>query len=241
MNIRDSTVLHEVSRKGLVDFARLLLQYGADPCIRNVNKQTCFDYAENFPVILELFEPYKQNIKPIIETQDTPEQLIERIIKVGYSRFLFSPCSEEEIADLENRNRVELPESYKKFLRIMGKGAGGFLKNDHWEVFYDDFNDWLGIGYFKITEAEYHEYTQEEIELSLNAPKNFFVFATRLADNPLGFFIDGIDEDPDVYMSDDYGTEIKFHGSTFWKFIQDMVEYYEYHHDPNRFSRNRSR
>lgn len=159
---------------------------------------------------------------------------------MGYSRSQFIPCSEAEIADLERRNRVKLPEAYKKFLRIMGKGAGGFLKNDHWEVFYDDFvDDWLGIDYFKIPEEEYHECTQEEIDLSLNAPKNFFVFATRLADNPLGFFIDGVDEDPDIYMTDDYGAEMKFHGSTFWKYIQNMVEYYEFYRDPNRFSRNK--
>ena len=239
-DVGDSTVLHEVSRKGLIDFVKLLLDYGADPCIRNVSKQTCFDSAANFPEILELFEPYKQYIQPLIETQDTPEQLIERIIKVGYSRSQFIPCSEAEIADLERRNRVKLPEAYKKFLRIMGKGAGRFLKNDHWEVFYDDFvDDWLGIDYFKIPEEEYHECTQEEIDLCLNAPKNFFVFATRLADNPLGFFIDGVDEDPDIYMTDDYGAEIKFFGSTFWKYIQNMVEYYEFYRDPNRFSRNR--
>ena len=239
-DVTDSTVLHKVSRKGLVNFVNLLLQYDADPCIRNVSKQTCFDCAESFPEILELFEPYRQNIEQLIEIQDTPEQLIERIIKVGYLRSQFKPCSAEEIADLERRNRVKLPESYKKFLRIMGKGAGGFLTNDHWEVFYDDFFDnWLGIDYFKISEAEYPEYTQEEIELSLNAPKNFFVFATRLSDNPLGFFVDSVDEDPDIYMADDYGTEIKFHGSTFWKYIQSMVEYYEYFRNPNRFSRNK--
>lgn len=124
----------------------------------------------------------------------------------------------------------------------MGRGAGGFFKGDHWEIFYDDFVDnWLGIDYFKIPEEDHHNCTPEEIELSLSAPKNFFVFATRLGDNPLGFFVDGEDEDPDIYMTDDYGSEIKKYGSTFWKYIQEMVEYYEYYRDPNRFSRNRNR
>ena len=67
-DVRDSTILHEVSRKDLVDFAKLLLEYGADPCIRNVSKRTCFESASNFPEILELFEPYKQNLQPLVET-----------------------------------------------------------------------------------------------------------------------------------------------------------------------------
>ncbi len=133
-----------------MSFVLCPLDNGANPGIHNVNKQTCFDGAENFPKILELFKPYKQNIEPLIETQATLEQLIERIIKGGYWRSLFVPCSVKEIADLEKRNRVKLPESYKKFLRIMGKGAGTFLKNDHWQAFYNDFDDWLGIDHFKI-------------------------------------------------------------------------------------------
>ncbi|MEM8830306.1 MAG: ankyrin repeat domain-containing protein [Cyanobacteria bacterium P01_G01_bin.19] len=236
-NVYGSTALHTASLRGLTDFVELLLQYGADPCIRNVGKKNSFDLAANYPDILELFEPYRANLKPLVEIQDSPEKLIERLLKIGFvERSQLIPCSEAEIADLEARNRVKLPESYKKFLRIMGKGAGHFLKSDHWEIFYSDFDDWLGVDFYKIPEAEYQEYTQAEIDFSLSIPSNFFVFATRLGDFPLGFFADGKDDDPDIYLWE-HESEIKFWGKTFWKFFQEMVEYYEFHCDPNKFSK----
>ncbi|MEM7593149.1 MAG: ankyrin repeat domain-containing protein [Cyanobacteria bacterium P01_A01_bin.83] len=232
-----STVLHDASRKGLTEFVELLLKYGADPCIRHVGKKSCFETASDFPEILQLFEPYKHNLKPVIEVQDSPERLIERLLKIGFvDRSQFQPCSEAEIRDLEIRNRVQLPESYKKFLRIMGKGAGYFLKSDHWEVFYADFNDWLGVDFYKIPEAEYDQCTQQEIDFSLSVPDNFFVFATRLGDYPLGFFADGIDQDPDIYLLE-YESELELWGETFWKFFQEMVEHYEYYCDSSKFSK----
>lgn len=87
-------------------------------------------------------------------------------------------------------------------------------------------------------EDKYDEYSQAEIDLSLKIPDNFFVFATRQADYPLGFIADGIDQDPDIYMVDESKLEIKLWGTTFWEFIQDMIEYYEFYLDPNKFSRN---
>ena len=236
-NVYGHTVLHEASRKGLTEFVKLLLKYGADPCIRNVNKESCFESASKFPEILQLFEPYQQNLKPVVEIQDSPEKLIERLLKIGFvDRSEFIPCSEAEIEDLETRNKIKLPESYKKFLRIMGKGAGNFLKSDAWEAFYPDFNDWLGVGFYNIPEAELELCTQSEIDFSLSVPNNFFIFATRYGDFPLGFFADGIDNDPDIYLLEDE-SEMKFWGKTFWKFFQDMVEYYEFLCDPNKFSK----
>ena len=237
-SVDESTALHEASYKGLTEFVRLLLKYDANPCIRDVGKKSCFEYAKNFTEILELFEPYRDNLQPVIETQDSPERLVERLLNIGFvDRSKFKPCTEAEIIDLENRNRVRLPESYKKFLRIMGKGAGWFLKSDHWEVFYPDFDDWLGVDYFKIPEAEYHQCTQKEIDLSLSVPDNFFVFATRLGDYPLGFFADGTNEDPDIYTINNDESNLKFWGKSFWKFFQDMVEYYEYYCDRNKHSK----
>lgn len=235
-----STVIYRDSQEKkdeAFEILKILLESGADPCIRNVNKESCFESASKFPEILQLFEPYQQNLKPVVEIQDSPEKLIERLLKIGFvDRSEFIPCSEAEIEDLEKRNKIELPESYKKFLRTMGKGAGNFLKSDAWEAFYSDFNDWLGVGFYNIPEAELELCTQSEIDFSLSVPDNFFIFATRYGDFPLGFFADGIDNDPDIYLLE-YESEMKFWGKTFWKFFQDMVEYYEFLCDPNKFSK----
>ena len=114
----------------------------------------------------------------------------------------------------------------------MGNGAGWFLKSDHWEVFYLDFvkydgYKWLGVDFFKIPEADLHEYTQKDRDLSANVPSNFFVFATRSGYYPLGFFADDTDKDPDVYTTNDDESGLKIWGNTFWKFFQEMVEDYE--------------
>ena len=211
-NVYGYTVLHVASQKGLTKFVKLLLKHSADPCIRNVGKKSCFELAAQFPEILQLFEPYHQNLKPVVEIQDSPKKLIERLLAIGFvDRSEFIPCSEAEIEDLEIRNKVKLPESYKKFLRIMGKGAGNFLKSDGWEAFYKDFDDWLGVGFYNIPEAELELCTQSEIDYSLTVPDNFFVFATRYGDYPLGFFADGIDDDPDIYLLEDE-SEMKLWG-----------------------------
>ena len=188
-SVDGTTALHTASLRGLTDFVKLLLKYGADPCIYHRGQKSCFDYVENYPDIVELFEPYKDNLKPLIEIQDSPEKLIERLLNIGFvEQSEFIPCTEAEIEDLEQRNRVKLPESYKKFLRIMGISAGNFLKSDHWEVFYSDFYNLLGVDFYKIPEDQLNDCTQAEIDFVSNIPDNFFIFATRLADYPLGFF-----------------------------------------------------
>ncbi len=238
-SVDGTTALHTASLRGMTDFVELLLKYGADPCIYHLGKKSCFDYVENYPDIVELFEPYKVNLKPLVEIQDSPEKLIERLLNIGFvERSQFVPCAEAEIEDLEQRNRVKLPESYKKFLRIMGISAGNFLKSDHWEVFYSDFDDWLGVDFYKIPEDQLDDCTQAEIDFSLSVPDRFFIFATRLGDFPLGFFADGKDDDPDIYLLE-HESEMKFWGKTFWKFFQDMVEYYEFYCDPNKFSKTK--
>lgn len=39
-------------------------------------------------------------------------------------------CSDEEIAALESKYRVKLPQSYRRFLEVMGKNAGLLFRHD---------------------------------------------------------------------------------------------------------------
>jgi hypothetical protein len=117
---------------------------------------------------------------------------------------------------------VKLPGEYKKFLRVMGHGAGSFLISDHWSAFMESFDDYLGKHFFEFSESIKH-------------PENFFVFASRMGDNNLGFFADGLNDDPEIYEIDDDGNIEKYYDS-FWGFIQEMVEYYEYYQNPQKFT-----
>src|SRR2546423_1438506 len=63
----------------------------------------------------------------------------DRLLSLGVVRAdELRPCSAEEIATIEYAVSVRLPESYQVFLRSTGRGAGPFLKSDHWNAFYDD-------------------------------------------------------------------------------------------------------
>jgi hypothetical protein len=46
-------------------------------------------------------------------------------------------CSDEEIARLERRYSVNLPESYRSFLKVMGHRSGRLFRYDHWAGTYE--------------------------------------------------------------------------------------------------------
>jgi ankyrin repeat protein len=220
-----STVLHKFI--GIRRVVELLLSHGADPCIRNAWGQSCFDIAERAD-ILDLFEPYKAKLKAFHKQQDDLDELIQRLIVAGVvRREEFLPCSEEEVANLEKEHGFKLPTEYRKFLRLMGNGAGRFLISDHWFAFMKSFDDYLG-----------KHFVEWEPEALKSTPDNFFVFASRMGDWNLGFVADGSTEDPDIYGVDYEGNMTKVYDSL-WEFIQDMVEYYEYHQDPEGFTQKR--
>jgi uncharacterized protein len=219
-----NTVLHVAVQRRYKSIIELLLSHGADPCIRDAWGTSCFDCTDDEST-LALLAPYKSNLLEIYKKQDNFETLIERLIATRQStRNQFIPCTEKEIINLEISQGVKLPEEYKKFLRVMGHGAGSFLISDHWSAFMESFDDFLGKHFFECEDEE-----------PLKQPENFFVFASRMGDSNLGFFADGLNNDPEIY-SIDYDGNIKKCYDSFWGFIQEMVEYYEYYQNPKRFT-----
>ncbi len=229
-NAYGTTVLHMAVEKKLLSIVKLLLNYNADPCIRDDSGNSCFECTDN-KAILALLEPHKANLVEYVKNQDDFESLIERLIATGETtRSEFVPCSEEEIKKLEKTHNVILPEEYKRFLRVMGNGAGSFLKSDHWDAFLPSFGDFLGKHFF--------EYEDDELEEEpVIPPDNFFVFASRMGDWNLGLIADGTTDDPIIYRIDDEGN-IEKAFETIWGFIQEMVEYYEFYLDPKRFTQS---
>jgi SMI1-KNR4 cell-wall/Ankyrin repeat/Ankyrin repeats (many copies) len=223
-NRSGNTVLHVAVQRRYKSIIELLLSHGADPCIRDAWGTSCFDCTDDEST-LALLAPYKSNLLEIYKKQDNFETLIERLIATRQStRNQFIPCTEKEIINLEISQGVKLPEEYKKFLRVMGHGAGSFLISDHWSAFMESFDDFLGKHFFECEDEE-----------PLKQPENFFVFASRMGDSNLGFFADGLNNDPEIY-SIDYDGNIKKCYDSFWGFIQEMVEYYEYYQNPKRFT-----
>jgi ankyrin repeat protein len=212
-NHEKETPLHKAVQEGQVALVKLLIERGADVNIKDVEKLTPWSLAQDSPELRSILEPFARDVP---ETRPTPDELIKRLFAIpSFGREVMRPCSEDEIARLEQEFDVILPESYKKFLRLMGRGAGGFLETDHWDAFYPYL---LEIG----QDYEYADYCYD-------LPERYFVFASRLGGIFLFFIADGTEtEDPPVYaFGDNYdGTFKKIHDS-FWGFFEEMVVYYE--------------
>jgi hypothetical protein len=91
------------------------------------------------------------------------------------TRETISGCSEEEIESLEEHYSICLPESYKEFLRIMGKQAG---------IFFED-SDFLYPDLFGMREKS--EKIWKDVRPFVPFGEKEFVFADRLGEQFLYF------------------------------------------------------
>lgn len=122
-------------------------------------------------------------------------------------------CTEEEIRELEVFLDINLPLSYKAFLKVMGHGAGRLMRDS--DVFFDVLK--------KLTK-EASEILLYEGTLSL--PDKAFVFGMRNGEQFLFFTCDG-EEDPEIFYFMDSSSYFEKSYSTFWEFLNDEIRYIE--------------
>jgi hypothetical protein len=143
----------------------------------------------------------------------SPERVIRRLLALGLvTEKELRPCSEKDIAKLERRHGVILPEAYRLYLRRMGRGAGRFFTSDHWYAGYDSVFKSLG--------------TRCDAKPEGPLPEKAFVFATRMGDYYCYFVADGKDEDPAVLGWGDCGKVTRWAGS-FWQWLDGLIGDYE--------------
>jgi SMI1-KNR4 cell-wall len=116
------------------------------------------------------------------------------------------PVTVEDLSLLEQEFHVQLPLTYKRFLLLMGRGAGSFMLGS--SVFFED------VFYLR-------EWTEELIrENNLeNLPKDSFVFWMHQGYQAAYFKITG-EDDPPVYYFSEGSNKIKF--EIFEKTITDF-------------------
>lgn len=94
-------------------------------------------------------------------------------------------CTKKEIYKIEEIYNITLPKAYKRFLEIMGKGAGKFMRGS--SAFYNEIFD---------LREESIELVNESLGREL--PENSFVFFMHQGYQFAFFYLQG-SEDPAVY------------------------------------------
>jgi hypothetical protein len=118
----------------------------------------------------------------------TGRELVERLQATGLLEAgELRGCSEDDIARLEERTSPLLPETYKDFLRAVGRNPGPLISDC--ELCYDDLPD---LDQFARTML-----ACEGGELGL--PDNAFVWQTRQPEQFMFFIVDGVSDDPPVF------------------------------------------
>ncbi|MET1081251.1 MAG: SMI1/KNR4 family protein [Pseudomonas sp.] len=118
---------------------------------------------------------------------------IDKLIAAGLNQERpIAGISEKEILDLERKENVTLPGSYRQFLEECGRSAGLFQRDA--DFFYPAIR--------KLKE-ELKEMLKEE-RLEFDLPRNAFVFGAYQGCQYCLFFCDGND-DPPVYLITDAG------------------------------------
>jgi ankyrin repeat protein len=213
-NHANETPLHTAVEKKSIELVQLFVERGADVNLKNINKKSAWDLVQDVPELRTILEPHARDIADV---PPTPVELVHRLLDLPrFDEEDFQPCPEGGIAQLEEKFDVVLPETYQRFLRLMGAGFGGFLETDHWDAFYP----------YLLDMGQQEKYAQRCDDL----PEKYFVFASRLAGVYLFFIADGTNDDPPVYSFGD-GHDDKYRKAydSFWGFIEEMVIQYEYY------------
>lgn len=230
-NVYEETALHQACRWNQLELVKLLLKYGADPNLRDSNKKTCFDSATEYPSIIEVLRPHWNPVPLPAKIKQTPEQLIERLLKIG---IIFEtdliPCTEDEIAALEYYHDVVLPEEFKRYLRIMGRGGGDIIDSN---PIFTDYYSFL-IGDFDNDPLK--DYEVEQLELA-SLPEHYFEFYGKFEDRHFYFVADGKDDNPPVFMYEFIQEQVVHEKicDSFWDFFEIELESLEFSFDRKKF------
>lgn len=206
------TPLHMAVDRGYADIAELLVGHGADPSIANMHQIYPVDLCKQDETIRQLLEP--ETIKTE-RSLPTPESVLKRLKAIPkYHAVNFEGCTVEEIRELQGRLGVKFPESYRIFLRFLGRGADDFMISDHWRFQISDVPD-------LARNKDYADFC--------DLPDNAFVFAERCGYFWAFFIADGSSDDPPVFGFDD--GEDRTHkqiARSVWEFVESLVIDYEY-------------
>lgn len=140
-------------------------------------------------------------------TLDPIQEAARRLLDAGVANAqTLKGCSETEIATIEKTHNLNLPESYRRFLSLMGRGAGQFLIGT--DFLYKDLP-----GLRKNAEILLHE-----CKAKFSLFSKDFVFAVHQGYEFL-FFSTGNSTDPPVFLFVEDDQEPKQVASSFSEWL----------------------
>lgn len=135
------------------------------------------------------------------------QNIANRLTKNGC---LLVPCTEEELNSIKLMCQESLPESYMDFMKIMGKGAGDFMKGS--SVFYDEL--------FDIREGAQDLLCENGLK---TLTSDCFVFWMHQG-YQFAFFMLGDEEDPNVFFYYEGKAEIEDTKMKFTEFLNMQMQ-----------------
>lgn len=155
----------------------------------------------------------------------TVSDTVSKLIEAGCIKNVVG-CSEADIARLESRYELKLPESYKEFLRLMGRNADGFHDGDSWK--YGSLS-WIRQKTEDLLLCGYDEYDvmfgfDDEWFARPPLPKTAFPFFMILAE--VSYFFDTADgAEPAVCMFEDRGENFEKPFASFPAWLAEVSKY----------------
>ncbi len=112
------------------------------------------------------------------------ERVIDEIKRLGISGPQgLIPCTEEEVALLEQQTHLSLPRAYREFLLTMGKGAGTLLRGSDWV--YSDLPTLREVAPEILEEDHYsHPLPEDAFVFFMHQGYQFRFFRTSEGDDP---------------------------------------------------------
>jgi hypothetical protein len=99
---------------------------------------------------------------------------------------ILKPCLPHEISLFEKTFDVELPQTYKDFLLLMGKGAGKFMLGN--SCFFDEIFDLYNGAIEIINENKLSSLPDDAFVFWMHQGYQFAYFSTNETDDPLVYY-----------------------------------------------------
>ena len=125
------------------------------------------------------------------------------------------PCTGDDINTLEAALGVRLPESYRAFLSLMGRGAGDFLVTDHWTAYFDD-----------LVALNRDVHSDRDLDGAV-VPPDCVCFATRMGEVYLFVVANGSVDPPVLFWNEGSGPELRTAYASFWDWFAEMTSDYQ--------------